>query len=390
MSHAGYKFRLLTPGPSPVPEDTLLELAKPVFFHRSAEFRALFAEVEEDLRYVFRTKNRVLTLTSSGTGAMEAAVANTLPPGSKAICLISGRWGERWRNLCKAFGVEAVQVTVPYGQAIQPEQLQQALADHPDALAVFATLSETATGVVNDIAAFGKLVGPTNKLFIVDTISGLGVVECQTDTWQIDINVTGSQKALMLPPGLAFLAVSDKGWKAIEGNTARRVFYFDLLKYRASLKDNDTPYTPAHTLIRALRVSLKKIRAEGIENVWARHARIAAAARAGIKALGLELFAERPSDGLTAVKMPEGMDSTPIIQKLEKQYGLRLANGQDVLKGKMFRLAHMGYTDPFDILAAISGIELVLLEMGHKLEPGSGVAAAQRVLAEGVKKGSAN
>lgn len=380
------KFRLLTPGPSPVPEETLLELAKPVFYHRSAEFRALLAEVEEDLRYVFRTKNRVLTLTSSGTGGMEAAVSNCLPPGSKAICAISGRWGERWRNLCKSFGVEPIQITVPYGQAVAPEQIKQALADHPDALAVFATLSETATGVANDIAAFGKVIAPTGKLFIVDTISGLGVMECQTDEWGIDVNVTGSQKALMLPPGLAFVSVSDRAWKAIEANTAKRVFYFDLMKYRDALKENDTPYTPAHTLIRALRVSLKRIRAEGIENVWARHARIAAAARAGIKAMGLELFAERPADGLTVAKMPDGVDSSAVVSKLEKQYGLRLANGQDVLKGKIIRLAHMGYTDAFDILAALSGIELVLLEMGVKLQPGDGVAAAQKVLAEGVKK----
>jgi aspartate aminotransferase-like enzyme len=381
------KYRLLTPGPSPVPEETLLELAKPVTFHRSSQFKEMFAEVTADLQYVFRTKNPVLTLTSSGTGAMEAAVANALPPGSKAICLISGRWGERWKNLCKAFGIEAINVTVPYGQAVKPEQLHKALADHMDARAVFATLSETATGVANDIEAFGKLVKPTDKLLIVDTISGLGVIPCETDAWGIDINVTGSQKALMLPPGLAFLSVSDKAWKAIEANTAKRVFYFDLLKYRNSLKENDTPYTPANTLIRALRVSLNKIKEEGIEKVWARHARIAAAARAGIKAMGLELFAERPADGLTVAKMPEGLDSSPLLKQLEAKYGLRLANGQDTLKGKIIRLAHMGYADPFDVLAALSGIELVLLEAGFKLKPGNGVAAAQQVLAEGIKKG---
>jgi len=381
------KYRLLTPGPSPVPEETLLELAKPVTFHRSSQFRELFAEVSEDLKYVFRTKSPVLTLTSSGTGAMEAAVANALPPGSKAICLISGRWGERWKNLCKTFGIEAINVTVPYGQAIKPDQLQKALADHPDARAVFATLSETATGVANDIEAFGKLVKPTDKLLIVDTISGLGVIPCETDAWGIDINVTGSQKALMLPPGLAFLSVSDKAWKAIEANTAKRVFYFDLIKYRDQLKGNDTPYTPANTLIRALRVSLKKIREEGIENVWARHARIAAAARAGIKAMGLELFAERPADGLTVAKMPAGLESSPLIKQMEKQYGLRMADGQDTLKGKIIRLAHMGYTDAFDVLAALSGLELVLLEAGFKVKPGSGVAAAQQVLAEEIRPG---
>lgn len=381
------KFRLLTPGPSPVPEETLLELAKPVFYHRSSQFRELFAEVSEDLRYVFRTKNPVLTLTCSGTGGMEAAVANCLPAGSKAICAIAGRWGERWRNLCKAYGIEAINLTVPYGQAVPPEQLKKALADHPDAAAVLATLSETATGVANDIRAFGQLVKPTSKLLIVDTISALGVMECQTDDWGIDVNVTGSQKALMLPPGLAFVSVSAKAWQVIEKNTARRVFYFDLVKYRDQLKENDTPYTPAHTLIRALRVSLKKIREEGIENVWARHDRLAAAARAGMKAMGLELFAERPADGLTVAKVPAGIDGNALVSKLEKQYGLRLAGGQDTLKGKIIRLAHMGYADPFDVLAALSGIELVLLEMGFALKPGSGVAAAQQVLAEGVKRG---
>jgi len=378
------KQRLLTPGPSPVPEETLLELARPVFFHRSSQFREMLAEVEEDLKYVFRTKNPVITLTSSGTGGMEAAVSNCLPPGSKAICLISGRWGERWRNLCKAFGVESINVTVPYGQAVQPEQLKKALADHPDAKAVLATLSETATGVANDIAAFGKLIAPTPAVLIVDTISGLGVMECQTDDWHIDVNVTGSQKALMLPPGLAFLSVSDKAWKLIDQNTTARLFYFDLKKYRTSLKDHDTPYTPANTLIRALGVSLKRIRKEGIENVWKRHAKLAAAARAGMVGMGLELFAERPADGLTVAKMPANIDSSVVISKLEKQYGLRLANGQDTLKGKIIRLAHMGYTDQFDVLAAISGLELVLLEMGHAVKPGSGVAAAQQVLAQGL------
>jgi aspartate aminotransferase-like enzyme len=382
------KYRLLTPGPSPVPEETLLELAKPVTYHRTAQFRELLAEVHEDLKYVFRTQNPVLTLTCSGTGGMEAAVANALPPGSKAICLISGRWGERWRNLCKAFGIEAISVTVPYGQAVLPEQLKKALADHPDAKAVLATLSETATGMANDIEGYGKLTGATDKLLIVDTISGLGVIPCETDAWHVDINVTGSQKALMMPPGLAFVSVSAKAWKAIEANTARRVFYFDLLKYRDKLlKESDTPYTSANTLIRALRVSLKKIREEGIENVWKRHAWIAAAARAGMTGMGLELFAERPADGLTVAKVPAGVDGNALVSKLEKQYGLRLAGGQDTLKGKIIRLAHMGYTDPFDMLAALSGIELVLLEMGHPVKPGSGVAAAQQKLAEGVKRG---
>lgn len=375
------KKRLLTPGPTPVPEETLLELARPVTFHRTAEFRQVLAEVLADLQYVFRTKHPVVPLTSSGTGGLEAAVANCLPRGSKAICLIAGRFGERWRSLCKAFGVEVVSVEVPYGQAVTPEHLQKALAAHPDAIAVCSTLSETSTGVGHDVAAFGKIVAGTPALLFVDAISALGAMECRVDEWHIDVCVTGSQKALMLPPGLAFLSVSDKAWKRIEANSNSPTFYFDLKKARAKLEGSDTPYTPAHTLIQALRVSLKRIRAEGIENVWARQARNAAAARAGFQAMGLELFAARPADGLTVVKMPPGIDSSELLAKLEKQYGMKMANGQDNLKGKILRLAHMGFIDQFDVLAGLAGVELVLREMGHKLEPGVGVAAAQKVLA---------
>src|SRR5437870_3970146 len=378
----GMKQRLLTPGPTPVPEETLLELARPVFFHRTPEFRKILAEVLEDLQYVFRTRHPIIPLTSSGTGGLEAAIANCLPAGSKAICLIAGRFGERWRSLCKAFGVEAVNVVVPYGQAVQPEQLARALAEHPDAVAVCSTLSETSTGVGHDIASFGRLVAATPALLFVDAISGLGAMECRTDEWHIDVCVTGSQKALMLPPGLAFLSVSDKAWKQIERNPAPRAFYFDLKKARAKLETSDTPYTPAHTLIRALRASLKRIREEGIETQWARQARTAAAARAGFQALGLELFACRPADGLTVVKVPPGIDSTVLLGKLEKQYGMKLANGQDELKGKVIRLAHMGYIDQFDVLAAIAGVELVLQEMGHPVEAGKGLGAAQRILAK--------
>ncbi len=381
------KQRLLTPGPTQVPEETLLELAKPVVYHRTPESRQVLAEVLQDLQYVFRTQHLIIPLTSSGTGGLEAAVANCLPPGSKAICLVAGRFGERWRNLCKAFGVETVTVSVPYGQAVQPEQLKQALAEHPDAVAVCSTLSETSTGVGHDIAAFGRLVTATPALLFVDAISGLGAMECRTDDWHIDICVTGSQKALMLPPGLAFLSVSDKAWKQIEKNPAPRAFYFDLKKARVALQTSDTPYTLAHTLVRALRVSLKHIRAEGIENIWARQARNAAAARAGFQAMGLEMFAARPADGLTVVKVPPGIDGLVLLSKLEKQYGLKLAGGQDHLKGKIIRLAHMGYIDQFDVLTALAGVELVLLEMGYPVEPGRGVAAAQRVLAQALQGG---
>jgi aspartate aminotransferase-like enzyme len=378
------KHRLMTPGPTMVPEETLLELAKPVIYHRTAQARQLVLDIMEDLQYVFCTKNVVVPLTSSGTGGMEAAIANVVTPGAKVLCAISGRWGERWRSLAKAFGAEVVTVACPYGQAVAPEQLANALKQHPDAVAVTSTLSETATGVKNDIAAFGKIVAPTPALLLLDSISGLGVTECRTDEWQVDMNVTGSQKALMLPPGLAFVSVSDKAWRVLDALPPARTFYFDLKKYRETLKTGELPFTPANGLLRGLKVSLKKLRAEGIENVWARHARVAAAARAGVAALGLELFAARPVEGLTVFKVPDGIDGSALLTNLEKKYGLKLAGGQDVLKGKIVRLGHMGYTDAFDVLAALSGLELVLLEMGHPIEPGDGVAAAQRELAKNV------
>jgi aspartate aminotransferase-like enzyme len=375
------KQRLLTPGPTPVPEETLLELARPMIYHRTPEFRAMLAEVLADLQKIFVTKNLVVPLTSSGTGALEAALANSVGAGAKVICLIAGRFGERWKNIAKAFGIEAVSVTVPIGQAVQPEQLEKALAAHPDAVAVCSTLSETSTGIGHDIAAFGKIVAKTPALLLVDAVSGLVAMECRTDAWNIDICCTGSQKALMMPPGLAFLSVSDKAWQAINKNANSHTFYFDLKKAKKNLETNDTPYTPAHTMIRAMRASLKKILAEGMENIWVRQAKYAAAARAGFQAIGMEIFPAQPNTALTVARTPSGIDSSALLSKLEKQFGLKLANGQDDLKGKVVRLAHMGYIDQFDILAGIAGVELVLIEMGQPLEPGKGLAAAQRVFA---------
>jgi aspartate aminotransferase-like enzyme len=371
------KHRLFTPGPTPVPEETLLELARPVTYHRSAEAKAILAEVSEDLKYVFQTSNPVFTLTSSGTGGMEAAVANTLAPGEKAILCTAGRWGERWRGILKAHAANIVTVEVLYGKAVTPEMLQDALGKHPDAKAVFSTLSETSTGVGHDLEAFGKIVAKTDALLVVDGISGLGAMECRVDAWNIDVCVTGSQKALMLPPGLAFVSVSEKAWKKIDA-TPVRAFYFDLRRYRKSFAESDTPFTPANTLVKAQRASLKRIREEGIENLWARHAKIAAACRAGVTGMGLKVFAERPNNALTVITVPTGVDGSGTLKKLEKQYGYKLADGQDTLKGTIWRLSHMGYTDAFEVLGAISALELVLLESGLRFEPGAGVAAFQK------------
>lgn len=374
------KPRLFTPGPTPVPEETLLELARPVTYHRTAEQKETLKEVLEDLKYVFQTQNDVIVLTASGTGGMEAAVVNTLSAGDKAILLTAGRWGERWRGILKAYQANLVVVEMPYGKAVPPAALEQTLKEHPDTVAVFSTLSETSTGVVHDIQAYGKIVASTPSLLIVDSISGLGACECRTDAWGIDINVTGSQKALMMPPGLAYVAVSPKAWQVIEGKPNRRAFYFDLKRYQAKLIENDTPYTPANTLIKAQKLSLKKIRQEGIENLWARHALMGAMARAGVQAMGLQLFSETPNNGLTVITVPEGIDGNAILSKLEKKHGYKLANGQDNLKGKIWRLSHMGYCDPFDLIGALSALEYVLLEAGYPLSPGASVAAAQKVL----------
>jgi aspartate aminotransferase-like enzyme len=374
------KQRLFTPGPTPVPEETLLELARPVTYHRAAEAKAILAEVSEDLKYVFQTTNPVFTLTCSGTGGMESAVSSSLAAGEKVILCTAGRWGERWRGILKAFGADIVTVEVPYGKAVTPEMLADALAKNPDAKAVFATLSETSTGVGHDLEAFGKLVAKSDALFIVDGISGLGAMECKVDAWGIDICVTGSQKALMLPPGLAFVSVSEKAWKKIDANPVRN-FYLDLRRYRKTYAESDTPFTPANTLIRAQRASLKRIRAEGIENLWARHEKIAKACRAAVAAMGLQVFAERPNSALTVITVPSGVDGSATLKKLEKQFGYKLADGQDSMKGKIWRLSHMGYTDAFEVLGAVSALELVLLEAGFKVEPGAGVGAFQKSFA---------
>ncbi len=374
------KHRLMTPGPSPVPEETLLELAQPMFHHRTAEFRAILTQVLADLKHVLATQHDVLILTSSGTGAMEAAVVNTVARGEKVIVLAAGRFGMRWAEIARVYGIEPVIVEVAAGQSVTPDQLESAVAAQPDAVAVLATLCETSTGAGHDLAAMGKIVARTNMILAVDAISGAGAMECRTDEWGIDILVTGSQKALMLPPGLAFVTMNPKAWARAD-QIKPQAFYFDLKKMRKKIAEPDTPFTPAHTLIKALGTSLKKIRDEGIEQVWARHRRMAAACRAGVQALGLELFAAQPADAVTAVKAPTGVEVSKLLARLVDRFGLKLTGGQDELKGKIFRIAHMGYMDELDIIGTISALELVLAELGWRVSPGQAVAATQRSLA---------
>lgn len=376
------KKRLMTPGPTQVPEEALLTLARQVTHHRTPEFVALLKETLAGLQEVFQTSGDVVVLTSSGTGAMEAAVVNLVPRGGKAIVLEAGRFAQRWAEICQAFGIEAIRHKVEWGQAVAPEDVAALLERHPDASAVFGTLMESSTGVGHDVQAIARVVAPTEALFVVDAISGGGVMECRTEQWGIDVLVVGSQKALMLPPGLAFLAVGEAAWQRMESVPAQ-AFYFDLKGYRKKLKDGpDTPFTPAHTLIAALAENLRLIRKEGMENIWRRARTLSRACRAGIEAIGLEVFAARPADGLTAVRVPDGVDGGALLKRLESRFGVKLAGGQAHLKGKIFRIAHMGIVDELDILSTLAAIELVLDELGRSVEFGAGVAAAQRVLAE--------
>lgn len=375
------KKRLLTPGPTEVPENARLAMARQVIHHRTPEARAWLAEALKGLKQVFQTSNDVIILSSSGTGAMEAAVSNVVPRGGKAIVLEAGKFSERWTELCQAFGVEAVVHKTPWGEAIKPDAVAELLEQHPDAVVVYCTLQETSTAVAHDIQAIGQVVSPSKALFVVDGISGVGVQECRTDDWGIDMLIVGSQKALMLPPGLSFITVSPDAWKQIE-QTKPQAYYFNLLQYRKKLGDPDTPFTPAHTLIAALNENLREMLAEGIESVWARAKVLARATRAGVDALDLEVFAARPADGVTAVKFPAGLDGADFTKRLEKRFGIKVAGGQAELKGKIFRIAHLGTVDELDIIGTLAAIELVLDEMGHKVELGAGTAAATRVLAE--------
>lgn len=376
------KYRLFTPGPTSVPEATLLELAKPVRHHRTAEFRAMFNEVQQMLQYVYQTKQTVLTLTGSGTSAAEAGIVNTLAPGQKALVVTNGKFAERWSQVCTAYGIEHKDLKVEYGRHVTPQQIADELkAAKYDA--VILVHSETSTATVCDLENIGKAVRASGEtLLIVDGITSIGAMPFKMDEWGVDVAITGSQKALMLPPGLAFVALSDRAWAAVDKNSANREFYLDLKKYRKSLEGGDTPFTPANTLIDALRVSLRMIRDEGIETVWKRTHLTAEAFRQGVKALGFELFSQQPADSVTAVKYPGGVSDKEFRGTLKSKHNIHIAGGQGTMEGNIFRVNHMGYSDAYDQIAVVAAIEHVLKGLGKPVEFGKGVGAAQKVLAE--------
>jgi aspartate aminotransferase-like enzyme len=376
------KIRLLTPGPTPVPERIALAMAQPILHHRAPEFEAVFARCREGLRWIFQTRHDVLTFSSSGTGAMEGAVVNFLRRGEKALVVDAGKFGERWWKILRAYGVEPVVLKVEWGRAVDPDEVRRALDREPSARAVFLQANESATGVAHPVREVAEVTRGREVLCVVDAVSALGAMDLPFDAWGIDIMVSGSQKALMLPPGLAFAAASEKAWR-FNGAADLPRFYFDWKRERDAQKKDQTAFTPAISLMLGLDESFRMLREEGgLEAVFARHARLARAARAGAQAMGLQLYAERPSNAMTVVRAPDGVDSEQLVDWLFQNEGLKLVGGQDQAKGKIFRIAHLGYFDGYDIVTVIAGVEKGLRALGWRCEPGRGTAAAVAALEE--------
>ena len=378
---------LLTPGPTPLPPQVREALGRPIMHHRTSQYRAIFKRVLQGMQTVMQTTSPVLCLTSSGTGAMEASVVNWLSPGDEAIVVLGGKFAERWQQLCKAYGVSVVTVPVAYGDAVDPAQVAAALKAHSKAKVVFSTLCETSTGVVHDLQRMAAITRTSPAILVVDAISGLLADECRTDEWGIDVVVTGSQKGLMLPPGLAFLGLSPKASSAMKQATSPR-YYFDLRLYEKSLADDDTPFTSAVSTVIALDEALKLILQSGVSSMIQRCALMAEATRAGVEALGLRLFAKRPSNGVTAVNVPAGVDGKQLTKVMYDRSGVMVAGGQGEMAGKIFRFAHMGYIAPDDILAGLSALEQALASLGYKVTSGNGVKAAQAVLGHATPVGT--
>ena len=367
---------LLTPGPTPIPPEVSAKEGLPILHHRTAEFGAIFQEVIENLKYVFQTKQDVFVTASSGTGALESAVCNLLSPGDTALVATSGVFGDRFVKIMEVYGVKAIVLREPDGDVV-PVKIEEALKKNPAIKAVFATHTETSTGVVNDIQAIGKIVAQTPAVFVVDSVSGLVGQDLRTDEWHVDVVCSGSQKGLMTAPGLGMICVSPKAWPLVEASKSPR-FYFDWRKMKKSVADKETPFTPPVTILVAQAEALRQIKQEGIENVFARHAWMANATREAVKALGLTLFAKVPCNVLTSITVPAGIDGKAIVKRMRDEYGVSIAGGQASLVGKIVRLAHMGYMERFDVIIGISALEMMLHELGYNVELGKGVAAAER------------
>ncbi|MGD0922468.1 MAG: alanine--glyoxylate aminotransferase family protein [Terriglobia bacterium] len=374
------KERLFTPGPTPLLMEAQARALTATLHHRTEAFRQLMRETLENLKYFFDTQNDVLMFSSSGTGAMEGAFANLLSPGERVLVGTAGKFGERWLELAKAYGVEAVKVEAPYGHPLDIGEMEARLKADGPFRGVFVQATESSTGVRHDVTTLGALVREyPETCLVVDAITGLGTTDLRPDESGLDVVLGGSQKALMVPPGLAFASVSEKAWKLIAKSKMPR-YYFDFAKERKNLAKGEASYTPATTLVVSLHAALSYIRQLGRENLVANAALLAEATREAARAWGLKLFAvASPADALTAICAPEGMDSGVIVKEMRSRFGAIVANGQGSMKGKIFRLAHLGYYDAADLFAALAALEIVLLKVGHKVELGSGVRAAQEV-----------
>ncbi|WP_071554126.1 pyridoxal-phosphate-dependent aminotransferase family protein [Neomoorella thermoacetica] len=377
---------LLLPGPTPVPPQVALAMARPAINHRGPEFKALWAEVTSGLKDVFQTRAEVVILTASGTGGMEAAVANLISPGEKVLVVTIGAFGERFVQICRAFNVEAEVVAFPYGQAADPEVIAERLAADTghEIKAILVQHNETSTGVLNDIQAISRARGDHPTLLIVDSISGLAAADLPMDAWHIDVVIAGSQKAFMLPPGLTMLAVGERAWQAAEKCSNQR-FYLDIKKARNSGLKGQTPFTPAVPLLYGLQESLRLLKAETLAGSYARHALMRDMVRAGVRALGLKLLADEAiaSPAVTAVCVPEGMKPADIINPLRERFGVVVAGGQGAVKDQVFRIGHLGYVSFNDILAGLAALEAVLADAGVPVTRGAAVAAASTILSEG-------
>lgn len=375
------KRYLLAPGPTPVPSDVLLAMAAPIIHHRSPDFAPVIDSAKKGLQWLYQTKNDVLILCSTGTGGMVGTVNNFFNRDDKVLVINGGKFGERWTNICRAYGLNVEEIVVEWGYAVKSEVVEEKLKKDKDIKGVFVQATETSTGVSHDIKALASVVKKySDTLFVVDAISALVAHDLRTDEWGIDVMIGGSQKGVMLPPGIAFVSVSDKAWAMAETSKLPR-FYFNFKKERANLARNQTNFTSPVTLIIGLNESLRMLRAEGLENVFRRHATLANATRKAVQAIGLEIYPrESPSNSVTAIMSPPGIDGQAIYKDLREKYGITAAGGQDKAKGKIFRIAHLGYSDRFDIITAIAGIEMVLKGMGHPVKLGTGVAVAQELL----------
>lgn len=372
---------LMTPGPTPVPPEVLLAQGSPLVYHRGPGFAALLHDVAEGIQWLLQTKNDVLTLTCSGTGGLECAVANSFSPGDKVINVSIGAFGERAKKLQQAFGLDVIALDYEWGKAAQPDDIEHLLQENPDAKGVMVTHSETSTGTINDIAAIGEVLKRHDALFIVDTVSGAGGAEIRVDDWGVDVAIAGSQKALGAAPGVAWVSVSEAAWKANEVAKCPR-FYFDWKKAKefVSRPEPETPWTPAISTLMGVQASLRMLRAEGRDIALERHRILSQATREGLVAIGLQLFSEVPERGTTVTcVIADSFDGEELVARVRSKFGIILAGGQAKLKGKIFRVGHLGYVDRSDIIKTLAAIETVLNEMGYLVKSGAAIEAAQQV-----------